>query len=164
MTRAPCSARYDAMLAALSIRNIVLIEALDLAFGPGLGVLTGETGAGKSILLDALGLVLGNRADTGLVRAGEVGGVLDETLDRLAHFLEADLRLRSKIKAAMTYPVLVLIVAFLIVTGLVVFIVPKFIEIFKDFNVQMPAPTAFFTFSFAPVRPAPTPALSGESP
>jgi len=59
------------MLTALSIRNIVLIEALDLAFGPGLGVLTGETGAGKSILLDALGLVLGNRADTGLVRAGE---------------------------------------------------------------------------------------------
>ncbi|MEL1250494.1 DNA repair protein RecN [Aurantiacibacter gilvus] len=59
------------MLTALSIRNIVLIEALDLAFGPGLGVLTGETGAGKSILLDALGLVLGNRADTALVRAGE---------------------------------------------------------------------------------------------
>jgi len=59
------------MLTALSIRNIVLIEALDLAFGPGLGVLTGETGAGKSILLDALGLVLGNRADSGLVRAGE---------------------------------------------------------------------------------------------
>ncbi len=59
------------MLTRLSIRNIVLIEALDLDFGRGLGVLTGETGAGKSILLDALGLVLGNRADTGLVRAGE---------------------------------------------------------------------------------------------
>ena len=59
------------MLTALSIRNVVLIDALDLAFGPGLGVLTGETGAGKSILLDALGLVLGNRADTALVRAGE---------------------------------------------------------------------------------------------
>ena len=59
------------MLTALSIRNIVLIEALDLAFPGGLGVLTGETGAGKSILLDALGLVLGNRAETALVRAGE---------------------------------------------------------------------------------------------
>ncbi len=58
------------MLTRLSIRNIVLIEALDLDFGRGLGVLTGETGAGKSILLDALGLVLGNRADSGLVRAG----------------------------------------------------------------------------------------------
>ncbi|WP_374279754.1 DNA repair protein RecN [Novosphingobium sp.] len=59
------------MLTRLSIRNIVLIEALDLDFRQGLGVLTGETGAGKSILLDALGLVLGNRADSGLVRAGE---------------------------------------------------------------------------------------------
>ncbi len=59
------------MLTSLAIRNIVLIEALDLQFAPGLGVLTGETGAGKSILLDALGLVLGNRAEAGLVRAGE---------------------------------------------------------------------------------------------
>ncbi len=59
------------MLTRLSIRNIVLIEALDLAFARGLGVLTGETGAGKSILLDALGLVLGDRAESALVRAGE---------------------------------------------------------------------------------------------
>ena len=59
------------MLIALSIRDVVLIEALDLDFAGGLGVLTGETGAGKSILLDALGLVLGNRADSALVRAGE---------------------------------------------------------------------------------------------
>ena len=58
------------MLTGLSIRDVVLIETLDLEFGPGLGVLTGETGAGKSILLDALGLVLGVRAETGLVRAG----------------------------------------------------------------------------------------------
>jgi len=59
------------MLTRLTIRNIVLIDALELDFGRGLGVLTGETGAGKSILLDALGLVLGNRADSALVRAGE---------------------------------------------------------------------------------------------
>ncbi|QUT07035.1 DNA repair protein RecN [Sphingobium phenoxybenzoativorans] len=59
------------MLTNLSIRNVVLIEALDLEFGPGLGVLTGETGAGKSILLDSLGLALGQRADSGLVRQGE---------------------------------------------------------------------------------------------
>jgi DNA repair protein RecN (Recombination protein N) len=64
------------MLTGLSIRNVVLIEALDLVFGPGLSVLTGETGAGKSILLDALGLALGTRADSGLVRQGsEQAGV-----------------------------------------------------------------------------------------
>ncbi|PKP87108.1 MAG: DNA repair protein RecN [Alphaproteobacteria bacterium HGW-Alphaproteobacteria-17] len=58
------------MLTALSIANIVLIERLELDFAAGLGVLTGETGAGKSILLDALGLALGARADSALVRQG----------------------------------------------------------------------------------------------
>ena len=59
------------MLRSLYIRNVVLIDKLDLDFGGGLSVLTGETGAGKSILLDSLGLVLGNRAETGLIRSGE---------------------------------------------------------------------------------------------
>jgi DNA repair protein RecN (Recombination protein N) len=58
------------MLKQLAIRDIVLVERLELEFEPGLGVLTGETGAGKSILLDALGLALGARADAGLVRNG----------------------------------------------------------------------------------------------
>ena len=58
------------MLTALSIRDVVLIERLDLQFGAGLTVLTGETGAGKSILLDSLGLALGARSDAALVRAG----------------------------------------------------------------------------------------------
>jgi DNA repair protein RecN (Recombination protein N) len=59
------------MLRQLSIRDVVLIDRLELEFEPGLGVLTGETGAGKSILLDSLGLALGVRADTGLVRGGQ---------------------------------------------------------------------------------------------
>ena len=59
------------MLRQLAIRNVVLIDCLDIEFDSGLGVLTGETGAGKSILLDALGLALGARADTALVRQGE---------------------------------------------------------------------------------------------
>ncbi|MEE1562900.1 MAG: AAA family ATPase, partial [Alphaproteobacteria bacterium] len=58
------------MLANLSIRNVVLIDQLDLSFEAGLCTLTGETGAGKSILLDALGLALGFRAEKTLVRAG----------------------------------------------------------------------------------------------
>src|ERR1051325_4108077 len=58
------------MLLGLTIRDVVLIARLTLAFRPGLCVLTGETGAGKSILLDALGLALGKRADASLVRPG----------------------------------------------------------------------------------------------
>src|SRR5579875_3510823 len=61
---------FAAMLIGLSIRDVVLIDRLDLSFRPGLCVLTGETGAGKSILLDALGLALGVRAESGLVRRG----------------------------------------------------------------------------------------------
>src|SRR3989338_5666797 len=58
------------MLRQLSIRNVVLIEFLDVEFEAGFSVLTGETGAGKSILLDALGLVLGERSDQSLIRKG----------------------------------------------------------------------------------------------
>jgi DNA repair protein RecN (Recombination protein N) len=64
------------MLTALSIRDIVLIEKLDISLEKGLTVLTGETGAGKSILLDALGLALGGRGDSSLVRHGATKGVV----------------------------------------------------------------------------------------
>ncbi|MBN9788459.1 DNA repair protein RecN [Pseudonocardia sp. TMWB2A] len=69
------------MLTALSIRDVVLIEALDLDFLEGLGVLTGETGAGKSILLDSLGLALGDRADSGLVRQGAERALVTASFD-----------------------------------------------------------------------------------
>ena len=62
------------MLTHLAIRDIVLINRLDLAFENGLAVLTGETGAGKSILLDAFALALGARGDGSLVRQGETQG------------------------------------------------------------------------------------------
>ena len=69
------------MLRTLSIRDVVLIDRLELSFRPGLGVLTGETGAGKSILLDALGLALGARADSGLVRHGAAQAVVAAEFD-----------------------------------------------------------------------------------
>ncbi len=72
----------------------------------------------------------------GLVRAGEIGGVLEEALQRLSHFLEKDMEMRRKVKAAMTYPVIVVIVALIIVLGLCTFIVPKFIDLFKDLGVK----------------------------
>ncbi|MFZ0123840.1 MAG: AAA family ATPase, partial [Xanthobacteraceae bacterium] len=69
------------MLTRLSIRDIVLIDRLDVDFASGLSVLTGETGAGKSILLDAFALALGARGDAGLVRAGAEQGQVAAAFD-----------------------------------------------------------------------------------
>jgi len=69
------------MLRQLAIQNVVLVERVELEFERGLGVLTGETGAGKSILLDALGLALGSRAETGLVRAGQETAAVSAELE-----------------------------------------------------------------------------------
>jgi len=79
----------------------------------------------------------------GLVRAGEVGGVLDETLNRLATFMEENERLRRKVKSSMTYPILVLCFATAVVIGLVTFILPKFIQVFRDLGIsdKLPLPT-----------------------
>src|SRR5262249_60228710 len=69
------------MLARLSIRDVVLIDQLDLALEPGFAALTGETGAGKSILLDALGLALGARGDVKLVRHGSDQAVVTASFE-----------------------------------------------------------------------------------
>jgi len=83
-----------------------------------------------------------NNLFVGLVRAGEVGGVLDETLNRLATFMEENERLRRKVKAAMTYPVLVLIFATGVVIGMVTFVLPQFVEVFDDLGIKdLPGPT-----------------------
>src|SRR5882762_2324256 len=84
-----------------------------------------------------------NRLFVSMVKAGETGGLLAEILDRLAGFLEATARLRKKVKSAMTYPVIVIIIAFAITTFLIVRVVPVFGEIFADFGAKLPAPTQF---------------------
>jgi DNA repair protein RecN (Recombination protein N) len=69
------------MLVELAIRNFAIIEAVQIPFGPGLNVLSGETGAGKSILIDALGAVLGDRVSTDMVRTGAASASIDATFD-----------------------------------------------------------------------------------
>jgi type IV pilus assembly protein PilC len=77
-----------------------------------------------------------NNLFIGLIRAGEVGGVLEETLQRLSTFLEADVALRRKVKAALTYPLIVVIAAVGIVVLLMIVVVPQFAAIFKDLGMK----------------------------
>ncbi len=80
----------------------------------------------------------------GLIRAGEVGGVLEESLQRIAGFLEKDVELRRKIRSALTYPVIVLLAAIGIVIFLVTWLVPQFADLFKELGIkEMPAMTQF---------------------
>jgi len=79
-----------------------------------------------------------DRLYTKMVNAGEIGGVLDIILQRLAEFMEKSERLKRKIRSAMVYPVVVISIAGLILTGIMVFIIPRFEEIFTDFGVALP--------------------------
>jgi type IV pilus assembly protein PilC len=78
-----------------------------------------------------------------MVRAGESAGMLDEVLIRVAVMLEADVKLRSKIKSAMTYPVIVLVMAIMLSTVMLIFIVPTFAAMFDDLGGELPLLTQF---------------------
>lgn len=78
-----------------------------------------------------------------MVQAGEVGGVLDEVMNRLSKLLEDVARLQNQIKSALTYPVAVAIFAIAIFIGMTVFLIPIFADIFKQLNVELPALTQF---------------------
>jgi type IV pilus assembly protein PilC len=91
-----------------------------------------------------------------MVHAGEIGGVLDLILQRLAEFMEKGQRLKRKIRGAMVYPIVVITIAALILSGIMIFIIPKFEEFFKDFGVKLPALTQWLINSsrwFAGVNP-----------
>ncbi len=78
-----------------------------------------------------------------MTRAGETGGFLDQVLLQIADNFEAEVRLRSKVKSAMTYPVVVFVIAILAVVGMLLFIVPIFAKMFKSMGAKLPAPTQF---------------------
>ena len=80
---------------------------------------------------------------TKMVHAGEIGGVLDIILQRLAEFMEKAQRLKRKIRGAMVYPIAVICIAMVILTAIMVFIIPKFEEIFADFGVNLPGLTVW---------------------
>jgi type IV pilus assembly protein PilC len=82
-----------------------------------------------------------DRLYVNMVAAGETGGVLDVILQRLAEFMEKAQKLKRRVIGAMIYPSVVIIFSVLIVTGIMIFVVPKFKEIFRDFRTNLPTPT-----------------------
>jgi type IV pilus assembly protein PilC len=78
-----------------------------------------------------------------LVEAGEAGGILEALLDRLAIYQEKTLAIKAKIKSALMYPIAVIVVAFVVVTVIMLFVIPAFEEVFKSFGGELPAPTLF---------------------
>ena len=78
-----------------------------------------------------------------LVEAGEAAGILETLLDRLALYKEKTIAIKQKIKSALTYPIAVLVVAFIVVSVIMVFVIPAFKEVFTSFGADLPAPTLF---------------------
>jgi type IV pilus assembly protein PilC len=87
-----------------------------------------------------------------MTKAGEVGGFLDSVLLQVAANFEAELKLRNKIKSAMTYPVVVFVIAILAVAGMLLFIVPVFAKMFNDLGGELPAPTKVLVFLSAAMK------------
>ena len=76
-----------------------------------------------------------------LVEAGEAGGILETLLDRLAVYQEKTMAIKNKIKSALIYPIAVLVVAFVVLTVIMIFVIPAFEDVFKSFGADLPAPT-----------------------
>lgn len=87
-----------------------------------------------------------------LVHAGEIGGVLDEVMQRLASFFESEQRIRSKVRSAMTYPAIILVVAVGVVIFLVAFVLPTFVQMFEGMEVELPKPTKMLLWISAAMR------------
>ena len=130
------------------LRSIQILEAQQK---PGLlkAILgqIGEDVEAGSTLSDAMGKhpKAFDRLFCKMINAGEIGGVLDVILQRLSQFLEKAQRLRRRIVGAMIYPITVIFIAVIIVTGIMYFVIPKFQEIFEDFEVELPGLTIWLT-------------------
>ena len=141
---------FTVQLATLSDAGIPVVKALTILEGqtePGpfkdiLREIT-EDVSGGAPLSDALAKhdKVFDTLYSSMVRAGEVGGVLDRVLDRLAEFREKAADIRSKIKQAVIYPTILIMVSVVVVSAVIIFVIPTFDEIFKSFDVDLPEPT-----------------------
>ncbi|HRF58297.1 MAG TPA: type II secretion system F family protein [Fimbriimonadaceae bacterium] len=133
----------DAGIPILRCLEILTSQCKDPALKPCLEQVTTDVKGGLT-LNEALAKhpIAFNKLYVNMIRAAEVGGILDTILDRLAGFLEYEADIKSKIKGAMMYPVLVLIFSVIMLFVLFSFVLPKFKEIFTGMNVELPPITA----------------------
>src|ERR687885_2745397 len=132
----------DAGLPLVQCLDILATQLDNLAFRAVLTKVKVKVESG-STLADALGdhPKVFDTLYTQLVAAGEIGGILDTILNRLAQYIEKNEKLKSKVKGAMVYPSVVLVVAVGVTVVLLLFVTPTFEKMFKDFGGAMPAPT-----------------------
>ncbi len=134
----------DAGLPILRSLNILMNQAKPGALRNSLIDVTNEIESGSS-LSEAMAKCpkAYNRLYVNMIKAGEAGGALETILQRLAEFLERSEALKRKIKSAMTYPICVVCFAMAILAAIMIFIVPQFEKIFKDFDTELPAMTVW---------------------
>lgn len=142
--------QFTTQLATLSEAGLPVVRALAILQGqlpPGpfqtvLASVAEDVASGTS-LSDALAKhpQVFDRIYTNMVRAGEIGGVLDQILRRLSDFLERSQEIKDKIRGAMTYPIIVTLVAVMVLSVVFVFVIPKFEEIFQSFDIDIPVLT-----------------------
>ncbi len=138
------SVMIDAGLPLVQGLEIIGSQADNAAFRKVLQEVKGRVEAG-STFADALGEhpKVFDELFVQLVRAGEIGGILDTILQRLGAYIEKNEKLKRRVKGAMVYPIIVLLVAVAVLIVLIAFVVPTFEKMFKDFGGAMPAPTQF---------------------
>ena len=134
----------DAGLPLVQCLEILGSQQSNVHFQKVIGAVKGDVEAG-STLADALGKhsKVFDELYVNLVAAGEVGGILDTILNRLATYMEKNLKLRRQVQGAMVYPSVVLVVAFAVTFVLLYFVIPVFEKMFRDFGGTLPAPTQF---------------------
>lgn len=138
---------FTRQLSVLISSGVPIVQSIEALIGPGrspnlngaLREILSELSKGRR-LADCM-REHGNVFDSmyvNLVRAGEEGGVLDTILSRLAIYIEKSVKLKAKIKGALFYPTAVVIVAILVVSAIMIFVIPTFVQMFKDNNVELP--------------------------
>ena len=143
---------FTRQLSVLIDSGVPIVQSIEAMLGGGkspafVSVLTAvihdlETGAGLADAFAKHPRVF-DRMYVSLIKAGEEGGVLETVLKRLAEDLEKSIKLRNKVKGAMMYPTVILFVSFLVIAAILTFVIPSFVQIFKDVGQELPALTTF---------------------